>query len=306
MVICFVGFVAMLYFRQSTMLYARCPANMPKTPADNPPKYKSPEEHNIPHEEVYMKTADGCNIHAWFMTHKTPKNVPTLLFFHGNAGNIGYRLPLLKELYNKGNVNIFAVDYRGYGFSSGMPSEDGLKVDAHTALDWLVRRPDVDNKKIVVFGKSLGGAVAVSLAVDRPHDVKGVILENTYTNIVNLSQDLFPLIKPISCGLPYLLHNKWDTVGIISNIDVPIQFISGKQDRVIKPWHMKELCKAAMAKNSHVSFASLQGGHNDVPLKSGPVYQETINTFLNQFNDVEKDKMGQEEHNEEADSKKED
>ena len=97
-----VGFIVMMYFRQSSMLYPRCPPNMPKTPADNPPTYKSPAEHNIKHEEVYMDTPDGCRIHAWFMPHTgNPKKVPTVIFFHGNAGNIGYRLPLLKDLYHK-------------------------------------------------------------------------------------------------------------------------------------------------------------------------------------------------------------
>jgi len=279
-----VGFIIMLYFKQTSMLYPRSPPGMPKTPADNPPSFKHPGEHGIEYEDVYMDTPDGCKIHAWWIPHTgDTRSVATVMFFHGNAGNIGYRLPLLQELYKKGNMNLLVVDYRGYGFSTGEPSEPGLKIDAETALDWLLKREEVDPTRIVVFGKSLGGAVAVALAVKRPHHVRGVMLENTYTNMVNLSQDLFPLIKVIKCALPYLLHNKWDTESIIEELRVPVLFISGKQDNIIKPVHMKSLCKAALRSNKKVSFASLQGGHNNVPLVAGAVYQETINKFLFQF-----------------------
>ena len=236
-------------------------------------------------------------------------------------------------------MNIFAVDYRGYGFSTGEPSEDGLKIDAATALDWVLAHPDVDPTRIVLFGKSLGGAVAISLAVARPHHVHGVMLENTFSNIVTLAQELMPLVALVKPALPYLLHNKWDSVSIIDQVRisclfrhllllwcvrvclygcvrvwmsqlrtillppvinckiltvlparclkvrVPIQFVSGKNDNVIKPHHMKALARAAMQTNAKVSFASLSGSHNDLPLVAGPIYQETINKFLRQFED---------------------
>ena len=88
------------------------------------------------------------------------------------------------------------------------------------------------------------------------------------------------LYARLCCGCRYLLHNKWETVNIIDQLAVPIQFVSGKQDKVINPRHMKTLCSTAMQSNDQVSFASLQGGHNDIPLVSGPVYQEVINKFI--------------------------
>ena len=108
------------------MLYAQCPPGMPRTPDENPVMWRNPGEQNMKYEDVSIKTADGCSLHAWLIKQENVKGTYTVIYFHGNAGNVGFRLPLLKEMYSRSNVNILAVDYRGYGFSTGSPSEKGL------------------------------------------------------------------------------------------------------------------------------------------------------------------------------------
>jgi fermentation-respiration switch protein FrsA (DUF1100 family) len=108
--------------------------------------------------------------------------------FHGNAGNIGYRLPIAKILESELRCNVLMLQYRGYGLSSGNPNEKGLMIDAQTGLDYIRQRHELRDTKIVVYGQSIGGAVAVGLAArnQREGDISGIILENTFTSIKKL------------------------------------------------------------------------------------------------------------------------
>ena len=134
--------------------------------AHNTKNYISPEEYNMPYEDFYLRASDNIKIHAWFVKQSAQKlsNAPTVVFFHGNAGNIGYRLPLIKTLFDQLGANILAVQYRGYGNSEGTPSEAGLTRDAQAALDWLATRADIDGNKIFLYGQSLGGGVSIKTA----------------------------------------------------------------------------------------------------------------------------------------------
>jgi fermentation-respiration switch protein FrsA (DUF1100 family) len=108
--------------------------------------------------------------------------------FHGNAGNIGHRVPIAKAVQDTLQCNVFMLEYRGYGMSTGVPDEAGLKIDAQTGLDYLRHRPETRNTKIVVYGQSLGGAVAINLVASNqePGDIGGLILENTFLSIRKL------------------------------------------------------------------------------------------------------------------------
>lgn len=138
---------------------------MPRRPDDNPRKYRSPAEHNVHFEDVKMPCADGVHIHGWLMLRTPAPNnpLPTLIYFHGNAGNIGLRIPNALQMMQYLNVNILMVEYRGYGNSDSVsPSEAGLKLDGRAALDFVLKHPNLNKDKIFLFGRSLGGAGTLS------------------------------------------------------------------------------------------------------------------------------------------------
>lgn len=165
--------------------------NMPseelKRPECNPDGYRNPGEYGFEFEDLKIATKDGASLHGWFLKQKDPLNSPTIIFFHGNAGNIGNRLPNMQKLFDKCKANIAIIDYRGYGNSTGFPSETGLKRDAEAVLNWALKHDDISKSKLFVFGRSLGAAVAISLANSRQSDITGLIIENTFTDISKYS-----------------------------------------------------------------------------------------------------------------------
>ena len=152
----FLGFVAL---RQNQILYV---------PVVNQALGRgnrlNPQQAGVPYEDLHVTTSDGIRLHGWLMLQEEARSSITLLYFHGNAGNIGDRVPLFAQKYHALGVNIVAIDYRGYGESQGEPTEAGIKKDAIAALDYVMDHPMIDADKVVLFGRSLGGAVAISLA----------------------------------------------------------------------------------------------------------------------------------------------
>ena len=137
-------------------------------PESNPTGYRNPREFGLPYEDVYITTKDKVKLHAWFVKANpaSPKLCRTLIFFHENAGNIGTRIPNIDILVKRLYTNVLIVAYRGYSNSEGTPSEDGLRMDAEATLEHVLGRDDVNNERIFVFGRSLGGAVAIQLAMN--------------------------------------------------------------------------------------------------------------------------------------------
>lgn len=141
------------------------------------------------YEELFIKTPDGESLSAFYIRpdKQYARNV-TVLMFHGNAGNIGYRLPIAKILTNELRCNVLMLQYRGYGLSTGDPNEKGLMIDAQTGLDYIRNRSELRGTRIVIYGQSIGGAVAIGLAArnQKQGDIAGVVLENTFTSIRKL------------------------------------------------------------------------------------------------------------------------
>jgi fermentation-respiration switch protein FrsA (DUF1100 family) len=160
-------------------------------PADARTNVPSPRQFGIKDfEDLQIPTPDGESLHALFLRPpmgRRQRNL-TVLMFHGNAGNIGHRVPIAKALQDTLHCNVFMLEYRGYGMSTGTPDEAGLKIDAQTGLDYLRQRPETRDTKIVVYGQSLGGAVAINLVATNQEegDVSGLILENTFLSIRKL------------------------------------------------------------------------------------------------------------------------
>lgn len=169
---------------RSELIY---PRNIPADARTSVPK---PRQFGMDdYEELHLRTPDGVSLHGYFI--RAPRKRPdqfTVLMFHGNAGNIGHRVPIAKVLQEYLGCHVMMLEYRGYGLSTGVPDENGLKIDAQTGLDHLRQRGETANLKVVVYGQSLGGAVAINLVAKNEDkgDIAGLILENTFLSIRKL------------------------------------------------------------------------------------------------------------------------
>lgn len=152
--------------------------------------------------------------------------------FHGNAGNIGYRLPIAKILVNELGCNVLMLQYRGYGLSTGNPNEKGLMIDAQTGLEYIRQRHELRGSRIVLYGQSIGGAVAIGLAArNQKHgDIAAIILENTFTSL----RKLIPTAFPPARFLAPLCHQIWPSEETLPQITrIPILFLSGLKDEIV-------------------------------------------------------------------------
>mmetsp|Transcript_44695 Transcript_44695/g.100366 ORF Transcript_44695/g.100366 Transcript_44695/m.100366 type:complete len:331 (+) Transcript_44695:87-1079(+) len=284
-----VFFIVNIITRQESMLYVPCVMPGVQKPGDNPQGLRSPADRGLTYEDVVMTTADGVRIHGWFITAgKDSATVPTVLFCHANAGNIGLRVPNYADIVEKLRCNVFALDYRGYGHSDGCPSEEGLIEDALSAWTWLrsaAAAGRLDASKVFVFGRSLGGAVAVALTRTLQQRGEegplpcGVILENTFVSVSAVVDALFPIIAFKSLKDRFL-RLRWETVDRIRDIEVPLLFLSGEKDEMIPPWHSKELHQRAVKSPLRQSAVFPEGSHNDTWEKGGERYWEAQECFI--------------------------
>jgi fermentation-respiration switch protein FrsA (DUF1100 family) len=200
-------------------------------------------------EERWITTEDGVRLHAWYA--RAPDAAPVLLWSHGNGGNIGWRAAALVSLATEG-LAILAYDYRGYGRSGGRPTEDGVVLDAEAAWESL-RADGVDPARIVAFGESLGGAVAIRLATRRP--CAGVAVVSTFTTIRAVARHHFGPLAAFA-------GKRFDTLGRLGALGVPLLVAHGDRDEVV-PYALGEaLFAAATVPKRFVRVAG--AGHNDV------------------------------------------
>ncbi|KAJ5449954.1 Protein bem46 [Penicillium daleae] len=263
----------LLYFKQNELIY---PRNVPVDARTNVP---SPRQFGITDfEDLQIPTPDGETLHALFL--RSPKSRYrrnlTVLMFHGNAGNIGHRVPIAKAVQDTLHCNVFMLEYRGYGLSTGTPDEAGLKIDAQTGLDYLRQRAETSDDSFVVYGQSLGGAVAINLVATNQEqgDIRGLILENTFLSI----RKLIPSVFPPARYLARLCHQYWTSEDVLPKISkVPILFLSGLKDELVPPSNMTQLF--AICKSETKIWRTLpNGGHNDSVAEPG--YFEHIHSFV--------------------------
>jgi len=273
----------MLYLNQNKLLYMPNPPGFPPNPDENPVGWRSPQEwqsrvtEEFTFEDKMIETLDGEKIHTWLILHKNSTKVPTLIYFHGNAGNMGFRLKNAMSMFAKSGVNVLMMDYRGYGKSTGHPTEAGLNLDGDAVIQYALSHHKLQGSPIVCFGRSLGGSVAVSLAAAWPAEVRAVVLENTYTSISDMVDRLMPILSPLKS---YLLNIKWESDKKIKLLSQPIFFISGDRDELVPTSHMVKLHELA-SKSRLPVFFSVQGGtHNDTWERAGPAYYKRLKEFL--------------------------
>jgi abhydrolase domain-containing protein 13 len=273
-----------LFYKQESLLYFPEIGGLPRRPEGNPRKYRSPADHQINFEDVKIPCSDGVNIHAWLMlrTQLGQKNpLPTLIYFHGNAGNIGLRLPNAVQMMQYLNVNILMVEYRGYGNSDSVPpNESGLKLDARAALEFVQRHPQLDQSKIFFFGRSLGGGVAFSLAEyaqQQQIPIGGVIVENTFTGISAMVDHLMPIVAPFK---RLILRMKWDSAAIVPTLRCPILYLAGAADQLVPHSHMLTLYQSTQQSRLVKLHVVPNGTHNETWMQGGQEYWMAIKSFL--------------------------
>ena len=237
----------------------------------------TPDIYGIEYDDVTFRTEDGLNLHGWFVPGKKSspdEDLHTLLWFHGNAGNINHRLGNIKMLHERVPVNVFIIDYRQYGRSEGKISEKGTYIDARAALAYLHSRKEINREKIIFFGRSLGSAVAVELALNEK--CRALILETPFTSILEMGKKLYPFL-PVSL----LLKTKYDSLAKIRNIKVPILVMHGDKDALVPFEHGKRLYDMA---NEPKEFYTIPGaGHNDTHIVGGDEYFDVIKRFVNKL-----------------------
>lgn len=219
-----------------------------------------------PGEEAYFTTSDGVKIHAWYGTN--PQAKVTLLWFHGNAGNLENRRDMFTDLRGL-PANVLAIDYRGYGKSDGKPDEAGLYRDARAAYDWLCTKTTPD--RIVIFGKSVGGGPACELA----SQVKcgGLIVQSAFTS----APDMAPLVIPVFPAR-WFMRTKYDNLSKVPKIACPKLFIHSRADDII-PFSMGEKLFAAAAEPKESVWFD-QADHNSLWVIHSRAYYVRLKKFI--------------------------
>lgn len=226
------------------------------------------EHARVPVDEIEIDTADGVKLVCWYARPKSPRG--TLLFFHGNAGNVSDRLPQMELLAATG-AEVFAVGYRGYGKSAGTPSEAGLYADAEAAWQTLTVRFGVKPERIVILGESLGGGPALELA--RTRACAGLILQSTFTSVGDMARRAFPLLP-----LGGLMRTKFDNLAKIAAVSCPKLVMHSRDDEII-PFEMgARLFEAATAPKWFAEYSG--AGHNDLLSLRGGEYAGDVRDFL--------------------------
>jgi len=255
----YVLLVAFVYLRQAKMLYFPT-RQIEATPATL----------NLPFDEVTLQTSDGMNISAWYIP--SPQARGFLLFCHGNAGNISHRLDSIR-IFHDLRLSVLIFDYRGYGRSEGEPTERGTYLDAEAAFDFLVRAKGAAPSRIIVFGRSLGSAVAAELAVRRT--AGALIIESGFTSVPDLGRKFFP-------HMPVKLISRFHyaTIDKVGRLRLPKLFIHSPDDEIVPYAQGKQLFEAA---GEPKEFLTIRGDHNGGYLLSGYSYPHGIETFLEKY-----------------------
>lgn len=227
---------------------------------------------DLPVENIWMETADGVKLHAWWIPNRDA--AVTLVAFHGNAANIANRAELYRFLW-KLPANVLAVEYRGYGRSTGKASEAGLYRDAEAAYDYLLKAREIRPGQIVSFGQSLGTAVAVDLATKRK--VRGVILEAPFGSTKAVARQLLPYAP----GLGLLAKSKFETARKLGEVSAPVLIVYCTNDPVLPSPLSENVFRAAREPKSFLQIHGMC--HEEACLVAPEQYRLKLTEFLNLY-----------------------
>lgn len=270
----------LIYLIQNKILYIPEIQGLKKSPDYNPAGYRNPKEHDLPYENINIVTSDGVKLHGWICKQPASEKSPTIVYFHENAGNIGTRLEYIKTYYTKIKANIVLVAYRGYSNSEGTPSEKGLLLDAEAILKHVFERTDIDCHQIYLHGRSLGGAVTIYAASELKNRFafKGLIIENTFTSIIDMASHLFS--KYLVTLVRLVLVNRWPSKQRIKNVTTPALFIFSMKDEIVPVQQMLDLYSAATNIPKKQKIVIDNAHHNDTWFVGLEQYFTGLNNFI--------------------------
>lgn len=252
----YVSLTLLLYLFQTRLIYLPTAAIM-----------ATPGSIGLEYESVHLTTTDGVKLAGWFVPAANAD--VTVLYFHGNAGNISHRLDTI-DLYHRLGFNVLIIDYRGYGQSEGRPSEQGTYLDAEAAWHHLVGERQLAPEQIIIVGRSLGGGVAAWLAQQKPAAV--LVLESTFTSIPAMAARQFPFLP-----VQPLARVQYNTLARLPHLTMPILIVHSPNDEVIPYDHGRQLFEAAPEPKQ---FVEIGGGHNDGFLTSRELYSLAFRGFV--------------------------
>ncbi|MFU8832121.1 MAG: alpha/beta hydrolase [Wenzhouxiangella sp.] len=227
----------------------------------------TPERIGVPFESISLATPDGETLHGWWLPHPEPR--ATLLFQHGNAGNISHRLDSL-EIFRQLGLSVLIYDYRGYGLSTGRPSEAGVYIDARRAWDYLVEEIGIAPDEIILFGRSMGGAIAAQLAtVAEP---RGLIIESSFTSVPDIGAEAYPWLP-----VRWLTRIHFPTLDHVADSRAPVLVVHSPDDEIIPFHHGQRIYEAAPEPKQ---MLEIQGDHNTGFIRSGALYLEGLDRFI--------------------------
>ena len=273
----FISFIGLgaLYLNQNSLIYpswvnnARGYVRKPDFPLSN---Y---------FQEDFITTPDDERIHVYSFVHNKEKR-KTLLMFRPNAGNIGDSIPFIKILFESHNINIVIWSYRGYGKSTGKPTERGIKIDSQSVYDFLLEKGliytptnELIDKPLILHGTSIGGAVAIDFAHEHKDIIDSLILENTFLSLRKVVPYVFPWLRHFT----FLVGDKWQSESIIGKLDpnMNLLILNSMKDEIVPSSHSKELYELSNSKYKKIHRFS-RGHHNDLVIQDG--YFEILHEFL--------------------------
>lgn len=229
-----------------------------------------PSDVGLAFENINLETDDGVRLHSWFVPHDKARGV--ILFCHGNAGNISHRLDSIQVFHRLG-LDVFIFDYRGYGQSQGKPNEHSTYEDVKAAWQYLTQERNLPPSRIILFGRSIGGAIASNLA--REHTPGAVILESTFTSMPDLAADIYhlPLVRRFT-------RFNYNTEEYIREVNCPVLIIHSRDDDIVPFSHGRRLFEIAAEPKR---FLEITGTHNEAFIAAGERYEDGLDAFLSEF-----------------------
>lgn len=248
-----------LFLRQDSMVYY---------PDLGGREYETtPAQAGLAYEAVTLTASDGIKLDAWFVPAENARGA--LLYAHGNGGNISHRIDAIR-LFRDMGLSVFIFDYRGYGKSAGKPSEEGTYRDAEAAWQYLVQQCGIAPARIVMFGESLGGAIAAHLAARHPPGA--LILASAFTSVPDMAAELYPWLP-----VRWLSRYRYDTRSYLQDVHEPVLVLHSREDEIIPYRHGRALYEAAREPRQ---FLELRGGHNDLFFANEEVFEREVKKFI--------------------------
>jgi len=257
LLIAYIGLGLVLYFKQPAFTFSPT-RQMPYNPGDI----------GLEYEKVQFRTPDHLALFGWYIPAKNAQF--TLLYCHGNGGNISHTLDSI-NIFNELGLNCFIFDYRGYGASQGKPTEEGTYIDAQAAYDWLITEKKLKPADIIIFGWSLGGSIAAHLASNI--EAKGLIIESGFTSYADIGQKFYPYM-PVRLFARY----GFKTRDYLKQVNCPVLIIHSRNDE-ISPFELGLRLYEEAAKEPK-EFLEIFGNHNDGFLYSGQTYREGLSNWI--------------------------